>query len=80
MFLGIQVDLLSRLHSPYLLKLMGYCADQDHRLLVYEHMPNGSLQEHLYSDGEVFRVYLLIPQQGLGFTVYSEFGVKIVLI
>ncbi|MCO5563597.1 hypothetical protein L7F22_017244 [Adiantum nelumboides] len=29
----------------------GYCADQDHRLLVYEYMPNGNLQEHLYSDG-----------------------------
>eukprot|EP00250_Pteridium_aquilinum_P010333 c19308_g1_i1 orf=376-1635(-) len=47
----VEVDLLSRLHSPYLLDLIGYCADQDHRLLVYEYMPNGSLQEHLYSDG-----------------------------
>jgi hypothetical protein len=47
-----QVDVLSCLHSPYLLALIGYCADHDHRLLVYEFMPNGSLQEHLYSDGE----------------------------
>ncbi|KAI5074477.1 hypothetical protein GOP47_0010438 [Adiantum capillus-veneris] len=31
--------------------LLGYCADQDHRLLVYEYMTNGNLQEHLYSDG-----------------------------
>eukprot|EP01018_Ginkgo_biloba_P010926 Gb_12951 [translate_table: standard] len=47
----VEVDLLSRLHSPYLLQLIGYCADQDHRLLVYEYMSNGNLQEHLYSDG-----------------------------
>ncbi|KAH7292408.1 hypothetical protein KP509_29G066700 [Ceratopteris richardii] len=47
----IEVDMLSRLHSPYLVSLLGYCADQDHRLLVYEYMPNGNLQEHLYSDG-----------------------------
>ncbi|KAI5071013.1 hypothetical protein GOP47_0013264 [Adiantum capillus-veneris] len=48
----VEVDLLSRLHSPYLLDLIGYCADQDHRLLVYEYMPKGSLQEHLYLDGK----------------------------
>ncbi|KAI5080566.1 hypothetical protein GOP47_0003749 [Adiantum capillus-veneris] len=47
----IEVDMLNRLHSPYLVGLLGYCADQDHRLLVYEYMPNGNLQEHLYSDG-----------------------------
>ncbi|KAJ7526733.1 hypothetical protein O6H91_16G021500 [Diphasiastrum complanatum] len=47
----VEVDMLSRLHSPYLLELVGYCADKDHRLLVYDYMPNGSLQEHLYSDG-----------------------------
>eukprot|EP01018_Ginkgo_biloba_P014092 Gb_29215 [translate_table: standard] len=47
----VEVDLLSRLHSPYLLELIGYCADLDQRLLVYTYMPNGSLQEHLYSDG-----------------------------
>ena len=78
MFFG-QVDMLSRLHSSFLVGLIGYCADQDHRLLVYEHMSNGSLQEHLYSDGEVSRVCLFIPQQGLGFIVYNfELGVKIV--
>ncbi|GLJ50863.1 hypothetical protein SUGI_1083480 [Cryptomeria japonica] len=47
----VEVDILSRLHSPYLLELIGYCADLDQRLLVYAYMPNGSLQDHLYSDG-----------------------------
>ncbi|XP_061971788.1 probable serine/threonine-protein kinase PBL7 isoform X2 [Populus nigra] len=44
----IEVDLLSRLHSPYLVELLGYCADQNHRLLVFEFMPNGTLQHHLH--------------------------------
>ncbi|KAL9270382.1 putative serine/threonine-protein kinase PBL7 [Drosera capensis] len=45
----IEVDLLSRLNSPYLVELLGYCADQNHRLLIFEFMPNGSLQQHLHS-------------------------------
>ncbi|KAL5202256.1 hypothetical protein ABZP36_013208 [Zizania latifolia] len=44
----IEVDLLSRMHSPYLVGLLGYCADQSHRLLVFEFMPNGSLKSHLH--------------------------------
>ncbi|KAF3444003.1 hypothetical protein FNV43_RR13693 [Rhamnella rubrinervis] len=45
----VEVELLSRLHSPYLLALLGYCSDNNHKLLVYEFMANGGLQEHLYS-------------------------------
>ena len=48
----LQVDLLSRLHSPYLVELLGYCADQHHRLLIFEYMPNGTLQHHLHSPND----------------------------
>lgn len=44
------MELLSRLRSPYLLALLGYCTDNDHKLLVYEYMANGGLQEHLYPE------------------------------
>ncbi|XP_048327126.2 probable serine/threonine-protein kinase PBL7 [Ziziphus jujuba] len=44
----VEVELLSRLHSPFLLALLGYCSDNNHKLLVYEFMANGGLQEHLY--------------------------------
>jgi serine/threonine protein kinase len=44
----MQVDLLSRMDSPHLVGLLGYCADQSHRLLVVEYMPNGSLKSHLH--------------------------------
>lgn len=48
----IEVDLLSRLHSPYLVELLGYCADQHHRLLIFEYMPNGTLHHHLHSTND----------------------------
>ncbi|KAI5653393.1 hypothetical protein M9H77_30580 [Catharanthus roseus] len=41
------VELLSRLRSPYLLSLIDY-SESNHKLLVYEFMANGGLQEHLY--------------------------------
>ncbi|XP_059663267.1 probable serine/threonine-protein kinase PBL7 [Cornus florida] len=44
----VEVELLSRLCSPYLLALIGYCSDDNHKLLVYDFMANGGLQEHLY--------------------------------
>ncbi|KAH7296795.1 hypothetical protein KP509_26G039200 [Ceratopteris richardii] len=55
----MEVDLLSRLHSPYLLEFIGYCADQNHRLLAYEFMPNGSLYEHLHSRAHLQRCLML---------------------
>lgn len=40
--------MLSLLHHPNLVNLIGYCADGDQRLLVYEFMPFGSLEDHLH--------------------------------
>ncbi|KAE8710553.1 hypothetical protein F3Y22_tig00110321pilonHSYRG00373 [Hibiscus syriacus] len=51
----MEVDLLSRLNCPYLVELLGYCADQHHRLLIYEFMGNGSLQQHLHRPGNQHR-------------------------
>ncbi|CAA3013375.1 serine threonine- kinase PBS1 [Olea europaea subsp. europaea] len=43
----VEVLMLSLLHHPNLMNLIGYCADGDQRLLVYEFMPLGSLEDHL---------------------------------
>ncbi|URE18381.1 STYKc [Musa troglodytarum] len=48
----LEVELLTHLRSPYLLMLIGHCSDGGHRILVYEFMANGGLQEHLYPRGE----------------------------
>ncbi|KAL8166591.1 hypothetical protein V2J09_008090 [Rumex salicifolius] len=51
----IEVDLLSHLHSPHLVELLGYCADQQHRLLVFEYISTGKLttKSDVYSYGVV---------------------------
>eukprot|EP00249_Psilotum_nudum_P019555 c27314_g1_i1 orf=446-1909(+) len=44
----VEVLILSLLHHPNLVNLIGYCADGDQRLLVYEYMPLGCLEDHLH--------------------------------
>ncbi|CAN1179933.1 Probable serine/threonine-protein kinase PBL3 [Linum perenne] len=46
-----EVNYLGRLHHPNLVKLIGYCLDGDNRLLVYDYMPKGSLEDHLFDSG-----------------------------
>lgn len=43
-----EVNYLGQLRHPNLVKLIGYCCDDDHRLLVYEYMASGSLEKHLF--------------------------------
>ncbi|TYI24894.1 hypothetical protein ES332_A05G016600v1 [Gossypium tomentosum] len=44
----VEVAFLGQLHHPNLVKLIGYCIEEDHRLLVYEFMTRGSLENHLF--------------------------------
>lgn len=50
--------MLSLLRHPNLVNLIGYCGDGDQRLLVYEYMPLGSLEDHLH--GIVFSALVFI--------------------
>ncbi|KAL0461026.1 UNVERIFIED_CONTAM: putative serine/threonine-protein kinase PBL26 [Sesamum latifolium] len=44
----VEVLMLSLLQHHNLVNLIGYCADGEQRLLVYEFMPLGSLEDHLF--------------------------------
>ncbi|KAI5079302.1 hypothetical protein GOP47_0004781 [Adiantum capillus-veneris] len=46
-----EVHYLGALHHPNLVKLIGFCAEDCNRLLVYEYMPRGSLENHLFRKG-----------------------------
>ncbi|KAF7809158.1 putative serine/threonine-protein kinase PBL3 [Senna tora] len=46
-----EVNYLGQLHHPNLVKLIGYCLEGENRLLVYEFMPKGSLENHLFRRG-----------------------------
>ncbi|CAL9189041.1 unnamed protein product [Musa hybrid cultivar] len=43
-----EVIFLGQLRHPHLAKLIGYCCEDEHRMLVYEYMARGSLENHLF--------------------------------
>ncbi|XP_073009975.1 probable serine/threonine-protein kinase PBL17 [Typha latifolia] len=43
-----EVSYLGQFSHPNLVKLIGYCCENEHRLLVYEYMAGGSLENHLF--------------------------------
>nr|KYP58374.1 Serine/threonine-protein kinase PBS1 [Cajanus cajan] len=49
-----EADMLSRLHHRNLVKLIGVCTEKQTRCLVYELVPNGSVESHLHgADKEI---------------------------
>ncbi|KAG6777629.1 serine/threonine-protein kinase PBL34 isoform X1 [Populus alba] len=48
-----EVSFLGNLLHKNLVKLVGYCIEDDQRLLVYEFMPRGSLENHLFRKGSL---------------------------
>ncbi|KAL8479070.1 hypothetical protein ACS0TY_030825 [Phlomoides rotata] len=50
-----EVNYLGHFSHPNLVKLIGYCLEDEHRLLVYEFMPRGSLENHLFRRGSYFQ-------------------------
>lgn len=44
-----EVIFLGQLSHPNLVKLIGYCCEDDHRVLIYEYMPRGSVENNLFS-------------------------------
>lgn len=54
--------MLSRLHHRNLVKLIGICIEKHTRCLVYELVPNGSVESHLHGkqkQGSKFSLTLL---------------------
>ncbi|KAF5207108.1 Serine/threonine-protein kinase RIPK [Thalictrum thalictroides] len=51
-----EVIFLGQLSHPNLVKLVGYCCEDEHRVLIYEYMPRGSVESNLFS-----RVLLPVP-------------------
>ncbi|KAL5070682.1 hypothetical protein RYX36_021569 [Vicia faba] len=43
-----EIIFLGQLRHHHLVKLIGYCCKDEHRLLVYEYMPRGSLESQLF--------------------------------
>lgn len=44
-----EVTIIARMHHLNLVRMWGFCADKEQRMLVYEYVPNGSLDKYLFS-------------------------------
>lgn len=47
------VNTIDGIRHANVVELMGYCAEHDQRLLIYEYCSNGTLQDALLSDDEL---------------------------
>ncbi|KAH9295819.1 hypothetical protein KI387_039407 [Taxus chinensis] len=47
-----EVKVIGTVHHMNLLRMVGFCAERKHRLLVYEYVQNGSLDSYLFSHNE----------------------------
>lgn len=48
-----EVTIIARMHHLNLVRLWGFCAEKGKRILVYEYVPNGSLDKYLFRSGRV---------------------------
>ncbi|KAL7219125.1 hypothetical protein ACSBR2_012241 [Camellia fascicularis] len=48
-----EVQTIGNIHHVNLVRLIGFCIEKSHRLLVYEYMSNGSLNEWIFSKNQV---------------------------
>ncbi|CAD6258258.1 unnamed protein product [Miscanthus lutarioriparius] len=49
-----EVKTIGRIHQLNLVRLVGFCAEKSHRLLVYEYLSNGSLDNWIFHTSLVF--------------------------
>lgn len=43
-----EVEIITRVHHRHLVTLVGYCISEQQRLLIYEFVPNQTLEHHLH--------------------------------
>ncbi|EEF38803.1 probable serine/threonine-protein kinase At1g01540 [Ricinus communis] len=46
----VEVEAIGRVRHKNLVRLLGYCAEGSHRMLVYEYVNNGNLEQWLHGD------------------------------
>ncbi|KAF7830690.1 putative glycerophosphodiester phosphodiesterase, protein kinase RLK-Pelle-LRK10L-2 family [Senna tora] len=62
-----EVASIGRIHHVHVVRLVGFCVEGSKRALVYEFMPNGSLDKYIFSKEEsVFLSYKQIHEISLG--------------
>lgn len=58
-----EILLLSFAQHPNLVNLIGYCAEGNERIVIYEYMLNGSLEDHIF--GNVYSFGYVYDKEGV---------------
>ena len=71
-----EVILLGQLKHPNLVKLIGYCCEEEERVLIYEFMSRCSLENHLFKRKNHFSYsltsYVCLLLYSLYFVLFSN--------
>lgn len=60
-----EVATIGRIHHANVVRLLGFCSDGTRRALIYEFMPNGSLEKYIFADESDICRELLAPNKML---------------
>lgn len=53
-----EVSIINRLRHRNLVPLLGWCHEKGQLIIVYEYMPNGSLDKHIFNNSDIQGVHL----------------------
>lgn len=67
-----EVTIIARMHHLNLVRLWGYCTEKGKRILVYEYVPNGSLDKFLFTKRQVQNVEAGDVEQEVGLNLETE--------
>lgn len=63
--LGLQAELLMKVHHKNLVPFVGYCDENNKMALIYEYMENGNLKDYLsgrhFYCSKFYLIYLVYP-------------------
>ncbi|XP_021863274.2 G-type lectin S-receptor-like serine/threonine-protein kinase RLK1 [Spinacia oleracea] len=59
-----EVNVIGQTHHKNLVQLVGFCKEEDQRLLVYEYMSNGSLADYIFRDSKPSWIERVLIAQG----------------
>uniref|UniRef100_A0A0D3EIW8 Protein kinase domain-containing protein n=1 Tax=Oryza barthii TaxID=65489 RepID=A0A0D3EIW8_9ORYZ len=60
-----EVATIGRIHHANIVRLLGFCSEGTRRALIYEFMPNESLEKYIFSNGSNISREFLVPEKML---------------